>query len=366
MPWQNQGGGGGGPWGGGGGGGSPWGRGPQPPNIEEFLRKSQDRVRRLIPGGMGQGRGVLLVVAALVLLWLASGFYRVQPDEIGVVRRFGAFNRTATSGLNYHLPIPIEEADTPKVTRVNRVEVGFRGEGRSGEIASEALMLTGDENIIDINFTVFWTIKDPKAFLFNIRGPELNVKVTAESAMREVIGHSEFARAVAEGRAQIEADTLKLLQEILDTYGSGILITQLQLQKSDPPGDVILAFQDVQSAKINQQQLINEAQAYSNDVVPKSHGDAARIIQAAQAYRQQIVQQAQGDAARFLSVYQAYKVAADVTARRLYIETMESILRGTTKVLIDKAASTTGALPYLPLPAIQGPPPAAPQSGARP
>ena len=221
-------------------------------------------------------------------------------------------------------------------------------------------MLTGDENIVDINFTVFWLIKDARAYLFNIRNPDGTVKSAAESAMREVIGHTDIARAFAEGRGKIETETQTLLQEILDYYKSGIEITQVQLQKVDPPGPVIDAFRDVQSAKIDQQRLINEAQAYNNNVVPVAHGDAARIVQEAEAYRQQVVLAAQGDAARFNSVYQAYSAAPDVTARRLYLETMESILRSTSKIVLDKNASGSGVLPYLPLPQLTQPPHPAP------
>jgi membrane protease subunit HflK len=283
------------------------------------------------------------------------------------VLRFGAYDRKAEPGLNYHLPTPIEEAFTPKVTRVNRTEIGFRantetgGRGqRTGEIPEEALMLTGDENIVDINFTVFWVIKNAEDYLFNIRKPEETVKVAAESAMREVIGHTEIASAFAEGRGKIETDTHSLLQQILDAYQSGIEVTQVQLQKVDPPAPVIDAFRDVQSAKIDLQRLVNEAQAYRNDVVPRAHGDASRIVQEAEAYRQQVVRQAEGEASRFLSVYQSYKAAEDVTARRLYIETMESILKGTNKVILDKAASGSGVLPYLPLPAVEPGAPAKP------
>jgi membrane protease subunit HflK len=371
MSWNQ----GGGPWGGG-GGQSPWGRTPRPPNVEELLRKSQDRLRRFFPGGRGRGRGVMIVVAALVLLWVASGFYRVQPDEQGIVLRFGAYDRTTNPGLNYHLPDPIEEALTPKVTRVNRVEVGFRettAAGRTAELPEESLMLTGDENIVDINFIVLWVIRDAKAYLFNIRNPDGTVKSAAESAMREVIGHSEIASALTGGRPKIEAETQQLLQEILDSYQAGIEITNVQLQKVDPPNQVIDAFRDVQSAKIDQQRLINEAESYRNNIVPVAHGDGARLVQEAEAYRQQVVLNAQGDAARFLSVYDAYKVAADVTARRLYIDTMQDILEHTTKIILDKGAASSGVVPYLPLPQLRdlparpavqpnAPPPQAPPS----
>ena len=386
MSWNNQGGGGGGPWGGGGGnnGGGPWGgpggnspwggRGPQGPQLEDLLKRGQDRIRRIVPGGGRGWRIAVIAVAAIVIIWLASGFYRVEPDEQGVVLRFGALNRLTEPGLNYHLPSPIESVYTPKVTRVNPIEIGFRlntaddtyraGSGRL--VAEEALMLTGDENIVDINFTVFWVIKDATKYLFAIRNSELVVKSAAESAMREVIGRTDIARAFAEGRGKIKADTQKLTQEILDSYNSGIAITDLQLQKVDPPAQVIDAFRDVQSAKIDLNRLVNEAQAYRNDVVPRAHGDASRIVQEAEAYRQQVVRQAEGEASRFTSVYRSYQAAKDVTTERLYLETMQSVLRGANKIVLDKGAAGSGVLPYLPLPGLRPAPqpPAAPNAAA--
>jgi modulator of FtsH protease HflK len=392
MSWNQ--GGGGGPWGSGGGPG-PWGSGGgggrgggfQPPNFEDALRRLQNLLRQILPGG-GRSSGGSPMIWALglvivLLLWASSGIFRVDPDQLGVVLRFGAYDRKAFPGLNYHLPWPVEEALTPTVTRVNRVEIGYRTSvaagrnGRQTDVPEESLMLTGDENIVDINFTVFWLVKDAQAYLFNIRNPELTVKSAAESAMREVIGHTEIASAFAEGRGKIETDTQKLLQEILDYYGAGIELTQVQLLKVDPPDPVIDAFRDVQSAKIDLQRLINEAESYRNDVVPRAHGDAARVGQEAQAYRAQIVLKAQGDASRFQSVYDSYKASQDVTARRLYIETMESILGNTNKILIDRTASGSGVVPYLPLPGLAprpptvapapaGPPPQAPARGATP
>ena len=299
MSWNNQGGGGGGggggPWGSGPGGPSPWGRGPgggpQAP-FDDLLRRGQDRFRRLIPGGVGRGRWVLIAIAAIILIWLASGFYRVEPAEQGVVLRFGALNRITEPGLNYHLPAPIESVLLPKVTRVNPIEIGFRlnpGAGGNEEVPEESLMLTGDENIVDVNFTVFWVIRNARDYLFHIRSPELVVKAAAESAMREVIGHTNIADALAEGRAKIKNDTQKLTQQILDSYGAGIAITDLQLQKVDPPSQVIDAFRDVQSAKIDLNTLVNQAEAYRNGVVPRARGSAARIVQEAEAYRQQVV-----------------------------------------------------------------------------
>ncbi|HEY1260788.1 MAG TPA: FtsH protease activity modulator HflK [Stellaceae bacterium] len=385
MFWLSQG---GGPWGGGPRGGGPWGGGPRgggggsgggprvprPPDFEDLLRRGQDRFRRILPGGFGTGAGIAVVLIGIFVIWLASGFYRVLPDEVGIVLRFGAYNRTTQPGLNYHLPSPIETALTPSVTRVNRTEIGYRsGENATTrqpvtrQVPSEALMLTGDENIVDINFTVFWVIKDAKAYLFNIRDPELTVKSAAESAMREVVGETPIAQALAEGRAKIESETRQLLQSILNSYGAGIDITQVQLQRVDPPAEVIDSFRDVQAALADRERLRNEAEAYRNDIIPRARGDAVRIQQEAEAYRQEITARSQGDAARFLSVYHAFKSAQGVTLQRLYLETMEDVLKNSTKVIIDKSAEGgNGVLPYLPLPALGGgkapanPKPAAP------
>ena len=370
MFWLSQGGGpwgggprGGGPWGGGprnnGGGSGPRGRGPYPPDFEDLLRRGQDRIRRLMPGGFGTGTGIAIVILAVLVIWLASGFYRVLPDEVGIVLRFGAYNRTTQPGLNYHLPGPIEAVLTPSVTRVNRTEIGFRsGASELGQagvrlVPEEALMLTGDENIVDINFTVFWVIDDAKAYLFNIRDPELTVKSAAESAMREVVGETPIAQALAEGRAKIEADTRELLQSILDSYSAGIQITQLQLQRVDPPAEVIDAFRDVQAALADQARLRNEAETYRNGIIPGARGDAVQIEQQGEGYRLATVARAQGDAARFLSVFHAFKAAQDVTTERLYLETMEEVLKNSNKVIIDKSAQGgNGVLPFLPLPTL--------------
>jgi len=367
MFWQSQG---GGPWGSGPRGGGPWGGnrgggpGPRgrPPDFEEILRRSQDRFRSVLPGGFGTGTVIAVVVFAILVLWAASGFYRVLPDEVGVVLTFGAYNRTTQPGLNYHLPAPIEKVLRPSVTRVNRTEIGYRSaEGAttrgvgSRQVPEEALMLTGDENIVDINFTVFWVIKNAQAYLFNIRDPDATVKSAAESAMREVVGETPIAQALSEGRGKIETETQHLLQGILDAYGAGVEVTQLQLLKVDPPAPVIDAFRDVQRALADRERLRNEAEAYRNDIIPRARGDAVRIKQEAEGYRQQIINQAQGDADRFLAVYHAFKAAEDVTLQRLYLETMQEILKNSNKVIIDKSAQgESGVLPYLPLPALSG------------
>jgi membrane protease subunit HflK len=377
MPWKDQG---GGPWGGNGQG--PWGRNPgggspgggnfggQPPSLEELIRRGQEWLRRMLPPGSGGGRIAGLAVGIVVLIWAATGIYRVGPDELGVVQRFGAYRETTVPGLHYHLPAPIESVQTPKVTVVNRTEIGVAGGDSDSriarqEVAAEALMLTGDENIVDINLTVLWVIKDATGYLFKIRNPEQTVKSAGEAAIREIVGRTPIASVLAEGRGKVETDTQALLQSILDSYESGIQVTEVQLQKVDPPREVIESFRDVQRAQTDRDRAKNDADAYHNDVVPRARGDAAKILQDAGAYQQQVVAIAQGDAQRFLSVLNAYRAAKDVTAERLYLETMEQVLKKVNKVLIDKSAA--GVVPYLPLPSLPGAkPPAADASALAP
>jgi membrane protease subunit HflK len=283
----------------------------------------------------------------------------VQPDEQGVVLRFGKWIETTGPGLHFKLPAPIDTVMTPKVTRLNRVLVGIQGSdlpGRSTgrDIPEESLMLTGDENIVDIDFTVFWKIKDAGEFLFNIRNPQQTLKITAESAMREVIGQTKIQSALTEGRFQIEAATHKRVQELVDEYGAGILIDKVQLLSVDPPQPVIDAFIDVQRARADEVRIQNEAQAYANDIIPRARGEAEKMIQEALAYKEQIVNKAEGEAARFLEVFESYKVAKDITKQRLYLETMEEVFRGMNKIIIDSSASgASGVVPYLPLPEIR-------------
>jgi membrane protease subunit HflK len=369
MSWKEPGS--GGPWGGGQG---PWGRGPggpTPPDLDELFRKGQERLRRFMPGGFGRGQGLVWAIVAVLALWILSGFYTVAPDEVGVVLRFGAFNRITQPGLNYHLPNPIETVVKPPVTRINRIELGYRSAGEparrpNSETANESLMLTGDQNIVDINFSVFWQIKNPEQFLFDIRDPEGTVKVVAESAMREVIGQLPITAPLYESRTAIAQRTRDRMQELLDQYKAGIAVVQVQLLKADPPAEVIDAFNDVQRAKADQERASNEADAYRNGIVPVARGDAARIVQEAMAYKQQVVDIAQGDAQRFLSVLAAYKKAPDVTERRMYIETLEDVLQNAQKVVIDPQIK--GLVPYLPLPELgkARPAPAAAAASARP
>jgi membrane protease subunit HflK len=364
MPWSNQGGGsggGGGPWGGGpqGGGQNPWGRGgPSQADIEDMIRRGQDRFRKVMPKGFGGGRGILIAIVVIVIGWLLTGIYRVQPDELGVVQRFGAYVRTESPGLRYHLPAPIEAVTKPSVTTQNRIEIGFSsGEGRTvpRDIPDESQMLTKDENIIDIDFIVLWRISDPVAYLFNIKNADGTVKVAAESAMREVIGNTEIQPALNEARGKIEQEARQLLQATLDSYGSpgrpgaGVVIDQVQLQKVAPPQQVIAAFDDVQSARQNQDQLRNDAETYRNGVVPNARGKAEQIAQQAEAYREQVVAKAQGDGARFTEVLQSYRLAPEITAERFYLETLETVLKDSNKILIDDAVGGQGVVPYLPL-----------------
>ncbi len=357
-----------GPW----GGGPRGGRGPGPsPDLDELIARVQRIVRGFLPpgfggggprsgggggGGMlGGGRGILLVVLLVMAGWLSSGFYRVEPDEMGVVLRFGRFDRTTFPGLNYHLPWPIESVLLPAVTRINRIDIGYRSAGsdvrQAGEtgreLPEESLMLTGDENIVDINFSVFWRIRDAGAFLFNTRNPAYTVKSAAESVMREVIGRTPIQPALTTARAQIEQDVMTGVQSILDQYGSGVEITQVQLQKVDPPAAVIESFRDVQRANTDAERMRNEAESYHNDIVPRARGDAARIVAEADAARQASGAEATGQSQRFLSVLKAYDAAKDITMQRLYIEAMQDILTHTPSIVVDD--NLKGLLPFLQL-----------------
>jgi len=371
MLWSNRG---GGPWGTGGGGGKgPWGSGPQqsgpsPPDLEEFLRRGQDKLRNVLPGGNLGGKGLALIALAAIAIWGLSGFFRVEPDELGVVLRFGKYVRDVKPGLNYHLPYPIESVLTPKVTRVNRIDIGLRNleDLRRGtttrEVPEESLMLTGDENIVNVDFSVFWLVKPNAAseYLFNIQQPEGTVKAVAESAMREVIGRSTLDEILA--RQNIEIPVHDLMQSTLDRYGAGVQITQVQLQKVDAPAQVIDAFRDVQAARIDQERAKNEAETYANKVIPEAKGRAAQITQSAEAYRRQTVAEATGASSRFRQIYDEYKKAPDVTRQRMYLETMERLFGGTDKVIVDSTASG-GVVPYLPLDQLMRRPQAAPQAG---
>jgi membrane protease subunit HflK len=354
MPWQDNNGGGGRP-------NNPWGNGPkgggqQPPDIDDLIKKGQEKLRGALPAGFGGKSGIMFMVLLAILLWGASGFYKVEPSEQGVVLRFGKFINKTTSGLNWHLPYPIETVYTPDILEVRSIDIGFqtqrsrRGDAsRQVNLDDESLMLTGDENIIDIEFTVLWQISEPEKYLFNIQAPqERTVKFVAESAMREVIGQTVIQKALTDGRDQIERDTLALIQATLDSYESGVQISEVKLERVDPPSQVIDAFRDVQSAQADKEQTQNRADAYANQVVPEARGEAQKKLQEAEAYKEQVIANATGEASRFTSVYNEYVKAKDVTRKRIYLETMEEILAGMDKMIID-GKSGSGVVPYLPL-----------------
>ncbi|MGG5810361.1 FtsH protease activity modulator HflK [Falsiroseomonas sp. CW058] len=345
----------GGPWGApqppsGGGQGGGGGRGP---DLDDVIRQAQDAVRRWLPRGAG-GKGIALIGLVLVAVWAASGLYRVNPDEQGVVMRFGAFNRTAPPGLRYHVPWPFETVTTPSVTRVNTVQVGYRAPLDTApgtrpisarDMPEESLMLTGDENIIDIDLVVQWRIRDAAEFLFNTRSPEATVRAAAESVIREVIGRTPIQPALTEARTQIEQAVRSGTQGILDQYGAGVEIQRVNLQDVGPPQQVVDAFRDVQRANADRDRARNEAESYRNDIIPRARGDAQRMVQEAEGFRESQVARARGEAQRFVSVLTAYQAAQDVTLRRMYIETMEEILRRNPKVLVDTGLQ--GVVPLL-------------------
>ena len=375
MPWSNQG---GGPWGSGGGSKGPWGSGPQPsggrtpPDLEDLLRRSQDKLRSVLPGGNLGGRGFALIALGAIVLWCVSGFFRVEPDELGVVLRFGQYIREVQPGLNYHLPYPVESALTPKALRINKIDVGMRvvEDLRRGttvrDVPEESLMLTGDENIVDVDFSVLWKVKPNGVgdYLFNIQNGEGTVKAVAESAMREVVGRSNIQPILTGARQNIESGVQDLMQKTLDNYNAGVTIQQVQLQKVDPPSQVIDSFRDVQAARADLERAQNEAQTYANRVVPEARGRAAQITQNAEAYREQTVAEATGQTSRYLRIYEEYKKAPEVTRQRMYLETMERVLGGTDKLILDPGSQAGGGvLPVLPLADLLRP--AAPKGAAQ-
>ncbi len=386
MPWnnnQNNGGGwksgSGGPWGQppGGGNGGPWGSGPgggsggnQQPDLEDILKRGQDRFKQVAGGGVPGPLFFLLLLIGLAVLAFYSFTYRVNPNELGIVLRFGEYQRQEGPGLHLRLPYPVEEVIIPDVTRINTTQIGFRGSAGTGfsprttnDVPEESLMLTGDENIIDVDFEVLWKVNvgyvdpeteqsGPEMFVFNIKFPEQTVKDVAESAMREVVGQTDLETLLTSGRVQTQQAVRSLMQKTLDAYKAGILITEIKTRDVAAPAKVSAAFRDVQAARADQERFANEAQAYANRVVPEARGQAERILQAAQAYKRQAVAEAEGQASRFLQVFGEYKKAPDVTRQRLFLETMERIFRGTDKIIIDNsggAGNGNGVVPYLPL-----------------
>ena len=371
MSWDNQGG--GGPWGnngGSGGSGSPLGRGTggqgggqTPPDIDEVIRRGQAKLKSLLPTGVGGWKAGILIALVLLGIWAANGFYRVQPNQEGVPVLLGRFVGTTTNpGLHWNWPAPIGKVYTPDVTAENRIEIGLRTSGESSrrgasvrDMPEESQMITGDENIVDIDFVVFWRISDAPNYLFNIRNPDETVKMAAESVMRAIIGQTPIQEALTSRREDIEARTLSSLQKLMSEYRAGIQVRQVQLLAVLPPKNVIDAFDEVSRARQDMDRLKNEAEAFRNDIVPRARGEAQQLLQGAEAYRQEVVNRAQGDANRFNSVYQAYRQAKDVTTTRIYLETLESIFSNVNKVIIDSEVGKAGGgvVPYLPLPEIK-------------
>jgi len=352
MAWNDKG---GGPWGAPPGGNEP--RRPKPSGngqneFEALLRKGQDHLNKWWPE-MNGGRAILVVVAIGLVVWMLSGIYRVDPNEEAVIQRFGAWTRTEALGLHYHLPAPIETATIVDVTQRYQTEVG----ARSSRDASDAgTMLTGDSNIVELDFVVVWQVRDLVKYLFSVADPARVLQQAAESAMREVIGQTDVQLALNEGRGQIEASSAAILQSTMDHYESGIQIAAIQLQRVDPPGPVVDAFHDVQRARADLEQQRNDAEKYRNDILPRARGEAQQMIQDASGYKDKTIAEATGEAAQFVSVLDAYKMSKEVTARRMYIDAMESILLHSRKVIMDPALDGKGGVvPYLPLPGLAAP-----------
>lgn len=349
-----------GPWGqppsGGGQGGGSGGPGSPPPDLEELFRRSQDRLKHAFPGGLGGGFMVLFIVLALAVIWGISGFYRVGADEQGVVLQFGKYSRTVQPGLHWHVPWPVETVETPKVTRVFCEAVGtsIEQEGCTARrvSADDRLMLTGDRNFLEVEFSVYWQINDAKKFLFNIVRPQSDSVISVvESAMREVVGRGDFDALQTAQRAATEVEVLALAQSVLDSYGAGVTITEIKLQTVDPPADALAAARRVETAKQEKEKLRNQAEAYQNRIIPEARGQAERMNQEALAYKQRVIAEAQGEGQRFVSVYDQYRKAPEVTRKRMHLETMERLFGGMNKVIIDQ--SSGGVVPYLPLPELQ-------------
>lgn len=368
MPWSNQsgGGGGGGPWRPGNKPG-PWGTGPQgggggggggtPPDLEELFRRSQDRIKNFLPGGGPvSGRTLAALALAAVAMWLATGVYIVRTNEVGLNLIFGRYDSLSGEGLHYNLPYPIGSVTKVSVETQRIIPIGVRAEagrrtGGARPAIEESMMLTGDENIVDIDFAVQWQINRaaPQNYIFNLQNPDAAIKAVAEAAMREVVGRRNIQAILTTDRQAIEAEVRQLMQETLNGYGAGVLVSAIQLQRADPPGQVIDAFRDVQAARQDQDRLKNEAETYASRVVPESRGEATRIVQGSEAYRERVVAEAQGQASRFRQVFEEYRKAPDVTRDRLFLETMERVLGGMDKVIIDQNGQGGGVVPYLPL-----------------
>jgi modulator of FtsH protease HflK len=363
MPWNDNkgggwppGGGGRGPWGQGpsnGGGGGGGGRGPnRPPDLDELWKRFREYLKRWFPNQAPNAVMIGVVSIGMLFLWVLTGVYQIQPAEQGVVLRFGQYVDKLGSGLHVRLPYPIEVVLRPNVEAENQLHVGFIKEtdvsdAPSIDITAESIMLTGDENVVDLDFDVFWKVADAEKYLFEVKDPQNTIKAIAESAMREVVGNNKIETVQTEGRVVVQQEVQKLMQKTLDSYNAGVTITRVILLKVDPPTQVIDAFRDVQAARADQEKRRNEAQKYQNTIVPQARGDAAKIVQDAEAYKQKLITEAQGEAQRFLSIFEQYKNAKQVTRERMYLETMQRVLGSTNKIVIE---NKSGIIQYLPMP----------------
>lgn len=347
------------PWGGG-PSGSGGGGGREPPDLEDILRRSQDKLRRVMPGGGDGGGFAKLGVVGIAFLgilaaigWMLTGFYTVRPNEVGIERVFGKFVSITAPGLNWNWPYPVGRVNKPTIG-VQTIEIGLRsGDGRRSarDVREESLMLTGDENIVDVDFSVLWLVdaRRPQDYVFNLRSPEATIKAVAESAMREVIGKREIQPILTGARLEIERAVQELMQKTLNEYGAGVIVQQVQMQKVDPPAEVIDAFRDVQAARADQERMQNEAQTYANRVIPEARGEASKITQRAEAERERMIADAKGEATRFNVILDEYKKAPEITRQRLYLETIERIYGGMEKIILDQGKQGSGVVPFLPL-----------------
>jgi modulator of FtsH protease HflK len=339
--------------GGGGSGGNSGGGGS--PDFDAWLRRLNDTLNDFLPGGAFGGRGLLIAAVVIGLLWFATGFYTVRSNEVGLNLVFVRYTTSVGEGLRYNFPYPIGSITKVRVTDVNTTEVGFSStetrRNQPRDILEESLMLTGDENIVDIDFAVQWQVDaaKPQNFAFNIQNPQSAIKAVAEAAMREVIGRRAIQSVLTSDRQAIEAEMRTFMQSVLDSYQAGVVIRLVQLQKVDPPSQVIDAFRDVQAARQDQDRMKNEAETYASRIVPEARGQAAKLIQQAEGYREQTVAEAQGTVSRYVKILDEYKKAPDVTRQRMYLETMERVLSGAEKTIIDPKHGASGVVPILPL-----------------
>ncbi len=300
--------------------------------------------------------GALPIIGIALVLWMLTGIYVVGPDEVGVVQTFGKYSRAAQSGLNYHFPYPIEKVSTPKVTEVKRIEIGFRtvGKNQYQTIARESLMLTGDENIVDAEMIVQYKIKDPVAYTFNFIEPEMTVRQASEASLRTVVGRHNIDEALTSGKFMIQEESKELIQNILDKYNTGILVVAVQLQDVSPPEQVIAAFKDVASAKEDKNRMVNQAEGYRNDIIPKARGEAQAEIRAAEGYKEARIARAEGDVSKFNSVLKEYRKSKVVTETRMFLETAEEILSNREKIIVPDGKEGSNLINLLNLKAKEG------------